>query len=78
MGIANCGHNSDCLNTIGSFVCSCNRGFHRNVSSYGCQPAVGMCPDGTFCDKNAVCKHAKGLRVRIFCNEFLFNFWKND
>lgn len=62
LGIADCGINSDCLNTVGSYVCSCNRGFHRNIT-YGCQPAIGMCPDGTFCDKNAVCKHAEGLTV---------------
>lgn len=67
LGIADCGLNSDCLNTVGSYVCSCNRGFHQNIT-YGCQPAIGMCPDGTFCDRNAVCKHAEGLKVTLrFC-----------
>lgn len=71
LGIADCGLNSYCLNTVGSYVCSCNRGFHQNIT-YGCQPALGMCPDGTFCDKNAVCKHAEGLKVILV---FIFSMF---
>lgn len=68
LGIANCGFNSECLNTIGSFICSCNRGFQRNIT-VGCQPQIGLCPDGTYCDRNADCKPADGIRVR----HLLFN-----
>lgn len=64
LGIADCGPNAECVNTVGSYDCSCHRGFHQNIS-VGCQPAIGVCPDGTFCDKNAVCKHAEGNRVTL-------------
>lgn len=77
MGIADCGINADCVNTVGSYVCNCNRGYHQNVT-YGCQPAVGMCPDGTFCDKNAVCKHAEGLKVHVCSSPSPFNSFTTE
>lgn len=54
-----------CVNSIGSFSCHCIKGFILNITS-GCNAIPGMCPDGTMCDKNAVCKHSEGSQVRIF------------
>ena len=65
-GTARCGSNSQCVNTEGSYDCSCSRGFSRN-STYGCLPVVGMCLDGTICDKNAMCKHSGSNTYRCKC-----------
>lgn len=62
-GIARCGSNSNCVNTDGSYECTCSRGFSRN-STVGCVQTPGMCPDGTICDRNAACHHAGGNRYR--------------
>jgi len=62
-GIARCGTNSQCVNTEGSYECTCSRGYARN-ETYGCLHVPGMCPDGTICDRNAVCQHAGGNRYR--------------
>jgi thrombospondin 2/3/4/5 len=62
-GIARCGANSQCVNTDGSYECTCSRGFAKNAT-YGCIQVPGMCPDGTVCDRNAVCQHAGGNRYR--------------
>jgi thrombospondin 2/3/4/5 len=63
-GIARCGSNSACVNTDGSYECTCSRGFVRN-STAGCVQVPGMCPDGTICDRNAACQHAGGNRYRL-------------
>lgn len=65
LGLSNCGHNSICTNTIGSFECDCNKGYVHNSTATGCHAMPNMCPDGIICDKNAVCKHVGGLRVRV-------------
>lgn len=65
-GIARCGTNSHCVNTEGSYECSCSRGYARN-STFGCTQIPGMCPDGSVCDRNAVCQHAGGNRYRCKC-----------
>ncbi|KAL7032234.1 hypothetical protein ACKWTF_007258 [Chironomus riparius] len=65
-GVARCGTNSQCVNTEGSYECTCSRGFARN-ETYGCLQVAGMCPDGTICDRNAVCQHAGGNRYRCKC-----------
>jgi hypothetical protein len=62
-GIARCGSNSQCVNTEGSYECTCSRGFARNAT-YGCMQVPGMCPDGTICDRHAVCQHAGSHRYR--------------
>lgn len=62
-GIARCGTNSNCVNTDGSYECTCSRGFTRNAT-IGCVQVPGMCPDGTICDRSAVCQHAGGNRFR--------------
>ncbi|XP_055688217.1 cartilage oligomeric matrix protein [Lutzomyia longipalpis] len=54
-GTAQCPYNAHCVNTEGSYTCQCSRGFHLN-STYGCIPLPGVCPDGTVCDRNAVCR----------------------
>lgn len=59
-GIARCGSNSHCVNTEGSYECTCPRGYTRSAS--GCSQVPGMCPDGTICDKNAACQHIGGNR----------------
>lgn len=61
-GIARCGSNSNCVNTDGSYECTCARGYSRD--STGCVQTPGMCPDGTICDRNAACQHAGGNRYR--------------
>lgn len=56
-----CVENSQCMNTMGSFVCGeCIEGFIGN-QTYGCHPHPGMCPDGTLCDGNADCELRRGL-----------------
>lgn len=72
-GLSTCGHNSICMNTIGSYSCHCNKGFTTHNISFGCHAMQNFCPDGTICDKNAVCKHVGGLRVRFNCHIALFN-----
>ena len=62
-GIARCGPNSHCVNTDGSYECTCSRGYTRDSHS-GCVQTPGMCPDGTICDRNAACQHAGGNRYR--------------
>lgn len=37
-----------------------------NITS-GCNAIPGMCPDGTLCDKNAICKHSEGSQFRCVC-----------
>lgn len=51
-------------------MCECRPGFaqHRNrPAADGCQPVEGMCPDGTYCDRNSKCVHAGGNRYRCKC-----------
>lgn len=67
LGLSDCGHNSICTNTIGSFSCDCNKGYIHNITM-GCHAMPNMCPDGILCDKNSVCKHVGGLRVSITFN----------
>lgn len=62
VGLSNCGYNSICINTIGSFTCQCKNGFIYNITT-GCDALPGTCADGTICDVNAVCKHAEGSQV---------------
>lgn len=61
-GIAQCDENSECSNTPGSYHCSCKRGYKLN-GAYGCIELDTLCPDGSYCDRNAYCKHVEGLRV---------------
>lgn len=72
-GIARCSSNSQCVNTEGSYECTCSRGYSRN-ETYGCLQVPGMCPDGTICDQHAVCQHAGGNRFRYFRINFFFAF----
>lgn len=65
-GQAQCGLNAHCVNTEGSYHCQCRHGFVDHGGE-GCQPMEGMCPDGTFCDRNADCKHAGGYTFRCKC-----------
>lgn len=65
LGLAHCGQHAECENTVGSYLCNCHRGFNRN-ETFGCQAAEGVCPDGTYCDRNAYCKLAEGLSVSFF------------
>lgn len=65
-GTAQCGPNSHCTNVEGSYQCSCRRGFARNIANE-CGPVEGMCPDGTYCDRNAECKHIGGYSFRCKC-----------
>lgn len=62
LGLANCGFNALCVNTMGSFTCECNKGYVLGIKS-GCNAIPGLCPDGMLCDKNAVCKHSEGSGV---------------
>lgn len=62
LGLSDCGHNSICMNSIGSFTCHCNTGYVLNITT-GCHAMPNICPDGIICDKNAVCKHVGGLHV---------------
>lgn len=71
LGLAQCGEHAQCENTIGSYLCNCHRGFNRN-ETFGCQPAEGVCPDGTYCDRNAYCKLAEGISVSLHLYSFVF------
>lgn len=67
-GIANCGPNTQCLNTEGSFSCSCTLGFYRSNTTNGCIPIPGICADGvTVCDKNANCRNLGGRKFGCKC-----------
>lgn len=73
LGMSNCGYNSICINSIGSFTCHCNKGFILNITS-GCNAIPGMCPDGTVCDKNAVCRHLGASEVFCFTRFLSIHF----
>lgn len=67
-GSANCGPNSSCLNSEGSFSCSCHLGFYRSNTTNVCVPIPGVCADGvTVCDKNANCRSLGGRRFGCKC-----------
>nr|XP_045625740.1 cartilage oligomeric matrix protein-like isoform X2 [Procambarus clarkii] len=56
-----CVHNSECVNTEGSYYCGdCLAGFSGN-QSLGCHNRPGLCPDGKQCDVNADCVRPFGL-----------------
>lgn len=56
-----CVPNSQCINTIGSYICGeCIEGFIGN-QSVGCTADGSACPDGTICDKNAECFIRRGF-----------------
>lgn len=61
-GLSNCGDNSQCENTIGSYSCLCYKGFIQNLT-FGCNAMPNICPDGIICNKNAICNHIGGSRV---------------
>lgn len=67
-GISQCGMNSQCINTEGSYTCTCFAGFVKSNSSNDCVQIPGMCPDGiTICDKNAICRNLGGRRFGCKC-----------
>ncbi|XP_031632163.1 cartilage oligomeric matrix protein [Contarinia nasturtii] len=57
---------SFCENTVGSFACQCTEGYIQNISS-GCYAMPNVCPDGTICDKNAICQHTYIGLARFQC-----------
>lgn len=69
-GTARCGANTRCVNTPGSYRCDCNQGFTRNTSNnreVECISQLGLCRDGTICDRNAVCLHVGGHSYKCKC-----------
>lgn len=67
-GTAKCGANSQCLDTEGSYTCSCLTGFIRSNTTTGCVKIPGVCDDGvTVCDKNANCRNIGGRRFDCKC-----------
>ncbi|XP_023227944.1 cartilage oligomeric matrix protein-like [Centruroides sculpturatus] len=61
-----CVENSQCVNTVGSFICGeCIEGFVGN-QTFGCHPHPGTCPDGTICDGHAECERRRG-QYRYHC-----------
>jgi thrombospondin 2/3/4/5 len=59
-GSAQCGNFALCHNTYGSYECMCPKGYLKSNSTNDCYLPVGACPDGTMCDKNAVCRYLNG------------------
>ncbi len=39
-GTDECGDNSDCINTLGSYMCRCNTGFKLGSSNFECEGKV--------------------------------------
>lgn len=67
-GIAQCGQNSQCINTDGAYECSCLPGFVLSNTTNGCVHIPGLCADGlTVCDKNAICRSIGGRRYGCKC-----------
>lgn len=68
-GIADCGQNTQCINTEGSYDCVCLIGFAKSNSSFnGCVAIPGLCADGvTVCDRNAMCRPIGGRRYGCKC-----------
>lgn len=67
---ANCGKNTRCINRPGSYRCECNSGYIHNASNtfeFECISTVGMCKDGTVCDKNAGCVNIGGGNYTCKC-----------
>ncbi|KAL1501068.1 hypothetical protein ABEB36_006466 [Hypothenemus hampei] len=50
-----CSDHSRCVNTLGSFECSCEYGYVGN-QTVGCHKQEGYCPNGLQCDRNARCE----------------------
>ncbi|XP_077298566.1 cartilage oligomeric matrix protein-like [Arctopsyche grandis] len=62
-----CVANSVCVNTEGSYRCGpCNRGYAGN-QTLGCHTGPGLCPDGTFCDRNADCLYSGNNTYHCVC-----------
>lgn len=67
-GTGDCGPNSVCVNTEGSYECGCMTGFVKSNTTSGCVQIPGACPDGvTVCDKNAICRSIGGRRYGCKC-----------
>lgn len=67
-GTANCGLNSQCVNSGGTYNCVCLTGYTRSHNSSECIAVAGMCADGvTICDKNANCRSLGGRRFGCKC-----------
>lgn len=67
-GRIQCGANSQCVNTEGSFECVCITGYIRSNSTNGCVLMPGLCADGvTVCDRNAICRPLGGRRYGCKC-----------
>ncbi|XP_036675876.3 cartilage oligomeric matrix protein isoform X1 [Drosophila suzukii] len=68
-GFFRCPDHSTCINEIGSYRCQCHEGYVTN-STYSCldRSSVSVCPDGTVCDRNAVCLRMDNLLHRCHCN----------
>ena len=55
LGGSACGDHGDCVNTLGSFACSCHRGF-RLSSSSSSSSSGAVCRDVDECDEERPCR----------------------
>ena len=60
LGGGACGDHGDCVNTLGSFACSCHRGFRLSPSGAACLD-VDECEEERPCRRrNAACSNLPG------------------
>ena len=65
----NCGENSSCTNTVGSFICQCNTGYEVGDGHEPSCDNTDECMTGAHvCDPNASCSDTDGSYA-CACNE---------
>ena len=63
-----CGTNQVCINMNGTYECQCKQGFEMISSdTKNCTLKPSVCPDGTTCDKNALCIQKTEYSYKCSC-----------
>ncbi|XP_023224351.1 adhesion G protein-coupled receptor E2-like isoform X3 [Centruroides sculpturatus] len=74
-----CGSNSNCINTVGNFTCSCIDGFvrNKNKNKFECED-IDECLDANICGSNSNCINTVGNFTCSCIDGFVRNKNKNE